>query len=57
MNFDELNINFLKMVSKLRRPLDYAIIKFTSSALDINLRVLHNDGDVTICSTAAQLAF
>ena len=46
MNFDELNINYeiilsiiSKKVSTLRRLFDYAILKFTSSALGINLWV------------------
>ena len=44
MNFDELNINYeiiLSIISKnglkTQAPLDYAILKFTSSALGINL--------------------
>ena len=59
MSFDKLNINYELIVSKIYKnglkthpPLDYAIIKFTSSALGINLSVwnvfLHNDVTVYI---------
>ena len=59
MNFDKLNINYeiiLSIISKnglkTQAPLDYAILKFTSSALGINLWVwnvfLHNYDNVTI---------